>query len=284
MTKPLIIVGLQKSGTSLLKKILASSDQLLNLFEAEGNGLWGQVPPFSPEGHPAGRLYQHHQGQCGHVLTAADYQVADGELVRDRLAAQLAKHPSKAFWLHKNPYLTVRLSWLKQVFPDAVVLACVRKPLPNVYSLLKRYCHSLHGHQPEHGWWGVKPQHWQSLVSDDPLTTAAQQWRWVNQQLLQDRAHVDCFIPYHKLCSEPQQVLAQINQVTGTELACSLPEISCMDDQWQTGGSAVSANQADTNQHPELLMPPLSQEQIHTVEKHCQQGWQYMETIISCPV
>lgn len=68
MSKPIIIIGLQKFGTTLLKRILASSNKVTNLFAAEGNGLWGNFPPFSPCEEPVGRLYQQYNGNRGHYL------------------------------------------------------------------------------------------------------------------------------------------------------------------------------------------------------------------------
>ncbi len=282
MNRPLIIVGLQKSGTSLLKKILATSAQLVNLFPAEGNGLWGNVPPFSPEQSPVGTLYQQHRGQKGHCLTAEDFLPEDAKLIQERLEKELSKHAKQPAWLTKNPYLTVRLAWLKQVFPDAVVVACLRKPLPNVFSLYKRYTHALHGRQPEQGWWGVKPENWQQLVDPDSLITAARQWQAINQQLLADRHHVDCIVPYHQLTTEPDQVLSCIEAVLSVDLNCQIPMLQCLDDEWQTGGSAVSANQEDTTLlASEAKVPGLSGLQIERVGQYCDDTWEQWQAVIS---
>lgn len=278
MTKPLIIVGLQKSGTTILKKILASSDKITNLFAAEGNGFWGNLPPFSPSEEPVGRLYQQHGGNRGHYLSGNDFCKRDKMVIEDRLQKELNKCDRKPIWLHKSPYLTVRTAWLKKIFPDALILACVRKPLPNVFSLLKRYQYTAHGLAVEDGWWGVKPKNWKELICSEALGTAARQWSGVNHQLLLDSRYVDCFIPYHTLSTEPGLIIDHLSEMLNINLDCYIPELRCMDYEWQTGGSAISMNQQEHSHHKEKLeIQGLRSEQVAKVKIYCSKVWSHIQ-------
>ena len=50
MTPPVVLVtGLQKSGTSLMLRLLTRLDGFSNPVRREGKEYWGDDPPFSPE-------------------------------------------------------------------------------------------------------------------------------------------------------------------------------------------------------------------------------------------
>src|SRR5262245_18734144 len=66
----ILIVGLQKSGTTLLARLIQDAAGFPRLFGPEGDDFWGNVPPFSPTAFPAGLLYQSHGGWRGHELCA----------------------------------------------------------------------------------------------------------------------------------------------------------------------------------------------------------------------
>ena len=209
---PVLVVGLQKSGTSLLLRLLADTSAFRNPVKFEGKELWGDDPPFAPEAFPAGAFYQRDGGERGHELGAAE---ATDEVVA-HLRSELAgfAKPGKALVL-KNPYNTVRVPWLRAALPDAHIVAVVRRPLPNVFSLAKKHAENPHVHRgPEGGWWGVKPAGWQELVGDDKVAQSARQWAAVNGKLADDRDQVDRVVPYHELCAEPERFVADIAAAT----------------------------------------------------------------------
>jgi hypothetical protein len=65
---------------------------------------------------------------------------------------------------NKNPYNAVRVPWLKCLFPESFIVAMVRQPVANVFSLTKRFVPQQRGLPPEEGWWGVKPAGWRAMV------------------------------------------------------------------------------------------------------------------------
>jgi hypothetical protein len=232
------IVGLQKSGTTLMTRLLNRTGLVALPWNGEGNDFWGNEPPFSPTEHPAGAVYQRHRGERGHEIGADD---ATPEL-RELLARRLRELPDMATPViaNKNPYNVVRLPWLRALFPNARIIAMVRRPVPNVFSLLKKHSESeaiVAG--PEDGWWGVKPAGWRDHVEDDVIERCAWQWATVNRKLEVDRPYVDDVVAYHDLCRDPTAI---VERVLDGPLVEPLPVTRCFDDEFLRGSELRSKN------------------------------------------
>jgi len=238
---PVLVIGLQKSGTSLLLRLLSGTKAFRNPVKFEGKELWGDDPPFAPEAFPAGTFYQRHGGERGHELGAAEATPEVVEHLRSELATMA--RPDKVLVL-KNPYNTVRVPWLRAALPDAHIVAVVRRPLPNVFSLVKKHAENPHVHRgPEEGWWGVKPAGWRALLGDDKVEQAARQWDAVNAKLLADRDQLDRLIAYHELCADPEGFVSQIARATGGDVPeQDFPPLAAQDDEYERGGPLESAN------------------------------------------
>jgi len=83
--KQLFIIGMQKSGTSLLNRMLMQQKVVKNPFLPEGKFFWGDNPPFNPVDEPCGQLYQNHSGNNGHYLNAQDFNLNHQKLLFDRI-------------------------------------------------------------------------------------------------------------------------------------------------------------------------------------------------------
>ena len=125
-----------------------------------------------------------------------------------------------------------------------MIVAVVRRPLPNTFSLLKKHVENPHVHRgPEEGWWGVKPAGWRGMVADDKVVQSAHQWAGVNGKLWDDRAQVDLIVPYHDLCIDPAGYVARIGELaTGTPVTGDFPPLEALDDEYERGGPLESAN------------------------------------------
>jgi hypothetical protein len=278
VTPPVVLVtGLQKSGTSLMLRLLTRLDGFSNPVRREGKEYWGDDPPFSPEAYPTGELYQRDGGARGHELDAAD---ATPEIV-GHLRSELESIAGDADALVlKNPYNTVRVPWLREIFPDAQIVAIVRRPLPNVFSLLKKHVENPHAVRgPEEGWWGVKPAGWRELMSDDPVETAARQWAGVYGRLWSDRDEVDLVLPYHELTAEPERIVGDLAEVaTGERPELELPPLQALDDEYERGGPLESANRVfkrtesfelEGAERGDEMLDPMTPAQRETVERIC---------------
>lgn len=272
-----LVVGLQKSGTSPLLRLLTSTSAFQNPVRFEGKELWGDDPPFAPTAFPAGRFYQRHGGSLGHELGSAEATPDVAAHLRDALAG---KGSARKALVLKNPYNSVRVPWLRSLLPRAHIVAVIRRPLPNVFSLLKKHTPNAHVfREPEDGWWGVKPAGWREQVSEDKLAQCARQWQAVNAKLWADRAGVDRFVPYHRLCGDPGAVVAEIAAATVGEVPeMDPPSLAALDSEHLEGGRLESANRvfkrtgslelAGAERAGESL-EPLSPAQQSAVERIC---------------
>lgn len=278
MPKHLIfIVGLQKSGTTLLLRMLSRCPQVENPFKSEGNDFWGNVPPFTPTEFPAGFIYQRSKGEMGHEIAEVDATPDVFNVLNERLAS-IAKDPSIV--ANKNPYNTVRLPWIKRLFPDSMVVATVRRPIPNVFSLLKKHVpHEDGGLMPEEGWWGVKPGGWRKLIHENKVIQCSRQWSAVNKKLWNDRKYVDMLITYHELCASPSKIIDNIMTLAlGREFKANLnlPPINCFDLEYKKGSRLLSKNKY-FNKSGNLITPetesveiePFRDEDIDLIENIC---------------
>lgn len=278
MKRLLLIVGVQKSGTTLLARLLQESGLAVNPFRAEGDDFWGNEPPLAPTGTPAGAVYQRSGGAGGHVIDGADATAGTRDVLGGRLAAL---DPGDVVVLNKNPYNTVRLPWLRALFPDAVIVAVVRRPAANVYSLAKKYVpHRQRGLEPDaEGWWGVKPHGWRALKDADKVVQSARQWAAVNARLWSDRALVDRLVAYHDLCARPGDVLADLHaRVLGgpPPAPYDVPPLACLDHEHERGARLRSKNRyfrergdltVPADEPPEF--PPLAPEQVRRIQQEC---------------
>jgi hypothetical protein len=274
-SRPILIVGLQKSGTSLLSRLLQDTGIAVNPFRGEGDAFWGNTPPFAPTGFPAGVLYQRHDGEAGHTLGAAEATAEIRSTLRQRLAQTGA---SERLLVNKNPYNTVRVPWLRALFPQALIVAVVRAALPTAYSLTKKHVpHEGRGREPEEGWWGVKPRRWRELRDEDTLVQTARQWAAVTRQLLDARDDLDRIVSYPQLCADPAAVLGDICRcATGREppLPLELQPLRCFDDEHRRGSRLQSKNryyhETGTLQIPSsepLELPALDGARVELVER-----------------
>jgi hypothetical protein len=171
----------------------------------------------------------------------------------------------------------VRLPWLKAVFPDSFVVATVRRAVPNVYSLLKKYVRQDERDRPwrDDRWYGVKPRDWRSLLSEDVQAQCTSQWCGVMRKLWNDRAHIDLLVGYRQLCLNPAGVVQRIlRDGCGRESTCAdnLPCLRCFDDEYRRGAPLRSKNELDSLDPvaPEVIeMPPFSADEIARIEARC---------------
>jgi hypothetical protein len=274
----MLVTGLQKSGTSLLLRLLVEHTSLAeNPFDGiEGHGFWGNLPSHAPRGFPAGMIYASHNGDDGHDISAdaADSNVR--EVLGQRLASLTVIKP---LIVNKSPYHSVRLPWLKAIFPDSFTVVVVRRAVPNVYSLTKKYLRPDELDRPwrEDRWYGVKPRGWRKLLSDDLHTQCAGQWCGVMAKLWEDRAHINLLVEYERLCRNPAGVVGRIlREACGKDLSCAdrFPRLCCFDDEYRRGAPLRSRNERtrlDSIAPEPIELPPLAADQIIRITAQCQE-------------
>jgi Sulfotransferase family len=272
----ILITGLQKSGTSLLLRLLVEHTSVVeNPFDGvEGHAFWGNLPSHAPREYPAGTIYASHNGDAGHEISAAAADQCVRRVLEHRLARLTVRTPAI---VNKSPYHSVRLPWLKAVFPQSFIVVIVRRAVPNIYSLMKKYLRQDESDRPwrEDRWYGVKPRDWRSLLNDDLPAQCASQWFGVTHKLWDDRAHIDMLVGYRQLCLNPKSVVQHIlREACGRESTCAanFPRLRCYDDEYRRGAPMRSKNEVDRldSSAPEPIeMPPFAADEIARIEARC---------------
>jgi hypothetical protein len=272
----ILITGLQKSGTSLLLRLLVEHTSVAeNPFDGvEGHAFWGNLPSHAPREFPAGTIYASHNGDQGHEIAAAAADQRVRQVLQSRLASFTVRKPAI---VNKSPYHSVRLPWLKAIFPGSFIVAMVRHAVPNIYSLMKKYVRQDERDRPwrEDRWYGVKPRDWRSLLSEDLHTQCASQWCCVMRKLWDDRAHIDLLVGYRELCLNPAAVVQRIlREACGSEPTCidGIPRLDCFDDEYRSGASLRSKNEVnrlDSIELEPIELPPFSAHEVARIEARC---------------
>jgi hypothetical protein len=273
----ILVTGLQKSGTSLLMRLLVEHTSLAeNPFDGiEGHAFWGNLPSHAPREFPAGTIYASRNGDAGHEISAEAADPRVRRILEDRLASLTVRKPAI---VNKSPYHSVRLPWLKAIFPDCFIVVIVRRAAPNVHSLTKKYLRQDELNRPwrEDRWYGVKPRGWRDLLSDDLQSQCAGQWCGVMDKVWEDRAYVDLLVGYHQLCGNPAAIVRHIlREACGREpeLTAGFPRLRCFDDEYRCGAPLRSKNELDRLDliAPEPIeLPPFSVAEIAQIRARCQ--------------
>ncbi len=275
LPKLLLIAGLQKSGTTLLLRLLTEHTSLAgNPFSGvEGHDFWGNVPSHAPREFPAGTIYASHGGELGHEISGDLADARTRRVLEQRIAALPVR---TSVIVNKSPYHTVRLRWLKALFPDCCIVATVRQAVPNVYSLLKKHVRQDEGDRPwrEERWYGVKPRHWRSMLSDDMLAQCSSQWSAVMGKLWEDRSYVDLLVSYRQLCCQPVATVRKVLAACGEGAAdpVGVPHLCCYDDEYRRGAALRSKNELprlDPTANEPIELPPFTRDETDRCRAEC---------------
>lgn len=274
-------VGIQKSGTTLLDSLIKKTGLVCTPFPSEGEHFWGQVPWHTPTAYPAGALYQHYKGIKGHVLDRHD---ALPQIRKDLNNVFDTKIKTDLeFIYNKHPTNTVRIPWVKELFPESVIISTLRNPIANVFSIYKRF--QKGNDFSENGWWGTKPANWQDIICEDKLVQSARLWDSVNKKLIEDISDVSLIVPYHELCKEPKLWIENIlHKASGNKYDLSeveFPEIKCFDKEYSTGSRLESKNnyiyrygQIDIPEDTKVEIEKLTEEQEGIIMDICDDTYQ----------
>ena len=281
MKRIIHILGLQKSGTSLLVRLIENTGvaQFLDgKGKTEGGIAWGQKPPFFPTAFPAGTIYERSGLENGHEIGAEDATPEVCSHIREDIVTKVAALPTP-LGISKCPYSTVRIPWIRTILPDLFIVGIVRKPIPNVFSLLKRFQTIPGNKSPEQNWWGVKPKDWRCTVSEDKVKQVAHQWRAVNEKMWEDRELIDMVLTYDDLCVSPSSVVTRIvNRAGGIDLKAKIefPFLRTCDDEYRRGSQLqpkrsrwVDSNELSLPEFEEVEMKPLADNQIQNIDAIC---------------
>lgn len=141
-SRPIIVVGCSRAGTTLVYKTLSESQQIGSL-QRETHDYWTDIHPLADKRWDT------------HALTAADASQSD----RDEVSRYFYSRTGQHRWVDKNNQNGLCIPYLATLFPDAIFVFVKRSPGDNLNSLIE-------------GW--RKPDEFATWSSDLPATVAVE--------------------------------------------------------------------------------------------------------------
>jgi len=217
--RPIFMIGCPRSGTGLALRTFARHPHVANLSEA--GDLWDPRRYNDPE--------------ADHVWTVNDVMPEDTRRMHSRFEFWRRLHGAERF-INKHPRNSVRIDYLRAMFPDAVFLHVVRDGRAVVNSILSRI--QREPHRLRLPFWNFcKPPGWRELLRDDPAEQAALQWREILRYVFAKRAELGAAyhqFRYEDLCVAPRQVVGRAWRFAG--LRCDESDLARVPGQLEDRG------------------------------------------------
>jgi uncharacterized protein (TIGR03032 family) len=232
--RPIFIVAPPRSGTSLLFETLARSPTVWTV-GGESHAVMEGMPAL----HPANR------GWDSNRATATDVGPGLAERLRAAFLAQLRDREGSRpdpqatglRMLEKTPKNSLRIPFLKAVFPHALFIYMYRDPRQSLASMIEAWNSGRFVTYPNlPGWEGppwsllLTPE-WRRLSGKELPEIVAAQWKMATQILLDDLERLPpqqvAVVTYDALVEEPQREVARLCRFAGIgwdqELTTPLP-------------------------------------------------------------
>jgi len=182
---PIFIVGAPRSGTNIFYRTFANHPDLAWI-----SNITKKVPfsllmtriimLFRNDHRPteANNIWQKFTGDDDESLDRDDVTADARKYLRKVLQNNLQLF-NKPRFVNKCPGNSVRIEFLKEIFPDAIFIHIIRDGRAAAYSIMRsRLEHSG-------SYWSVKPPGWQALLKLPLIDACALQWKMTVESILQ---------------------------------------------------------------------------------------------------
>jgi sulfotransferase family protein len=231
--RPIIILGCPRSGTTLLFETLAKCANVWTI----GGESYGVIDRHARQFD--GVLPRDEVEDRGNRLDASDAdpdackRVIGGFLsvVRDRegrlyIEREPAERPGSIRLLEKMPINSLRIPFLRRIFPDCRFIFLYRDPWANIGSLIDGWQYNERQVDSQHArgvlWTYLYPPGWRGLIGKPIADIAAAQWRATNELILRDLMNIPrehwIFIEYERLVTDSENQIRKLCEFTSLEI------------------------------------------------------------------
>jgi Sulfotransferase family len=214
VVRPIFIVGAPRSGTNIFFRTFAKHPDLAwisNITKKVPSSLWLTriIMLFRSDHRPteANNVWQKFAGQDDESLGRDDVTAAARTYLHTVLQNNLRIF-NKPRFVNKCPGNSVRIEFLKEIFPDAIFIHIIRDGRAAAYSIMRS--------RLEHAgaYWSVKPAGWQDLLKLPLIDASALQWKMTVEAILQSAAKLPCeqylAVRYEDFAARPAQTFKQV--------------------------------------------------------------------------
>lgn len=213
LKKPIFIIGSPRSGTTIAMKLLAGHPDVANLSEV--SYIWDPDHFADPE--------------ADHDWPESMATKKDATRLHTTFELYRRIHQKKRF-LNKHPRNSVRIDYIRKLFPDAYFIHIIRDGRSVVNSLIERIRGNRLRQRVPFGNF-CKPPGWRQWLSDDPLEQSAKQWREIVRYVISKRDCLGdnyCQVKYEDMCSRTHEIFTHIFESVGlpnsSDYLASIPD------------------------------------------------------------
>lgn len=184
---PMFVIGCARAGTSLSFSFLEASEEVACLYEA--NKKWMHF--FKK---------QRDENDRGDLLTVSQAKPKVVRYLRTEFN-KYRKRERKKFFAEKDPRNSIRMDFLKKVFPDAKIIFVYRNPYDNICSLIKRHDKArkkLSAQKKDGQWWRSgdawaeqRIPGWKELREKPLVFAACKQYKFTIEKAMKDLQNFD---------------------------------------------------------------------------------------------
>ena len=213
---PIFIVGAPRSGTNIFYRTFAKHPDLAwisNITKKVPSSLWLTriIMLFRKDHRPteANNVWQKFAGNDDESLGRDDVTAAARKYLHTVLQNNLRIF-NKPRFVNKCPGNSVRMEFLKEIFPNAIFIHIIRDGRAVGYSIMRsRLKHSG-------TYWSVKPPGWQDLLKLPLVDACALQWKMTVEAILQSAKKLPpeqyMEVKYEEFVARPAEIFEQVGE------------------------------------------------------------------------
>ena len=216
VVRPIFVVGAPRSGTNIFYRTFAKHPDLAwisNITKKVPSSLWLTrfIMLFRNDHRPteANNVWQKFAGNADESLGRDDVTAAARKYLHTVLQNNLAIFKKPRF-VNKCPGNSVRVEFLKEIFPDAIFIHIIRDGRAAAYSIMR----SRLGHAG--AYWSVKPPGWQDLLKLPLVDACALQWKMTVEAIFESAKNLPhqqyMEVKYEDLVARPVEIFKQVGE------------------------------------------------------------------------